>query len=111
MRRMADAEGGVAELNNEHGLGRARCRGTSRLHVYLLLGCTALNVKRLAGRADAASAQAAGRQTSQPDSDDAAADAITADRAAPSAPRDLLTARSPMLCSPAAAWTITLSLN
>jgi transposase len=62
VRRMADAEGGVAELKNEHGLGRARCRGTSLFHVQLLLGCTALNVKRLASRAGTADGQAAGRQ-------------------------------------------------
>ena len=87
VRRMADAEGGVAELKNEHGLDRARCRGTSRFHVQLLLGCTALNAKRLTGRADAASGQAAGRHTSQADAEDAAADAIAADRSAPSDPR------------------------
>src|SRR4051794_2551929 len=111
IRRMCDAEGGVAELKNEHGLGRARCRGTSLFHVELLLGCTALNVKRLAGRADAASGQAAGPQTSQADAEQAAADAIAADRSAPSASRGLFIARSPKLGSPAAAWTITLSLN
>jgi transposase len=111
VRRMADAEGGVAELKNEHGLGRARCRGTSLFHVQLLLGCTALNVKRLAGRADAANGQAAGPQTSQADADEAAADAITADRNAPSAPRALFTAGSPILRTLAAAWTITVSLN
>ena len=44
IRRMCDAEGGVAELKNEHGMDRARCRGTSLFHVQLLLGCTALNV-------------------------------------------------------------------
>ena len=111
VRRMADAEGGVAELKNEHGLGRARCRGTSLFHVQLLLGCTALNVKRLAGRADAASGRAAGPQTCQADADEAAADAIADDRGARSAPRGLFTAGSPMLGPPAAAWTITISLN
>jgi transposase len=108
VRRMADAEGGVAELKNEHGLGRARCRGTSLFHVQLLLGCTALNAKRLAGRTDAASGQAAGPQTSHADAGEAAADGIAADS---SAPRARFTAQSPMFRTPAAAWTITLSPN
>ena len=67
IRRMCDAEGGVAELKNEHGMDRARCRGTSLFHVQLLLGCTALNVKRLASRGEAASGQAAGPARAQAD--------------------------------------------
>jgi transposase len=47
-RRMADAEGVIAELKNQHGLDRARCRGTPAFHVQLLLGCAAINLKRLA---------------------------------------------------------------
>jgi transposase len=63
-RRMADAEGAVAELKNEHGLDRARCRGTPLFHVQLLLGCTALNLKRLASHVgEAASGAAAGPQS------------------------------------------------
>lgn len=59
-RRMADAEGANAELKNRHGLDRARCRGRSRFHVQLLLGCSALNMKRLATRVgDVAEGQAA----------------------------------------------------
>lgn len=46
-RRMADAEGVIAELKNQHGLGRVRCRGTPAFHVQLLLGCAAINLKRL----------------------------------------------------------------
>jgi transposase len=46
--RMADAEGVISELKLQHGLARARCRGTPLFHVQLLLGCTALNCKRLA---------------------------------------------------------------
>src|SRR6266566_1856408 len=46
--RMADAEGVIAELKNRHGLDRVRARGTPLFHVQLLLGCTALNCKRLA---------------------------------------------------------------
>ena len=59
-RRMADAEGANAELKNRHGLDRARCRGRSRFHVQRLLGCSALNMKRLATRVgDVAEGQAA----------------------------------------------------
>jgi len=59
-RRMADAEGVVGELKNQHGLDRARSRGTPLFHVQLLLGCAALNYKRLADHVpDAASAAAA----------------------------------------------------
>lgn len=46
--RMADAEGVISELKLRHALGRARCRGTPLFHVQLLLGCTAINLKRLA---------------------------------------------------------------
>jgi transposase len=46
--RMADAEGVIGELKNHHGLDRVRSRGTPLFHVQLLLGCTALNYKRLA---------------------------------------------------------------
>lgn len=58
-RRMADAEGGVAELKNEHGMHRARCRGTSLFHVQLLLASTALNLKRLTSRGLVAEGEAA----------------------------------------------------
>jgi transposase len=47
-RRMADAEGVIAELKNLHALGRVRRRGTPAFHVQLLLGCAAINLKRLA---------------------------------------------------------------
>jgi transposase len=111
VRRMADAEGGVAELKNEHGLGRARCRGTSLFHVQLLLGCAALNVKRLARRADAASGQAAGPRTAQTDAEEAAAEAISADQPAHTDPAAGRIARSPIAPAATAALTITLSLN
>jgi transposase len=47
-RRMADAEGVIAELKNHHGLDRVRRRGRPAFHVQLLLGCAAINLKRLA---------------------------------------------------------------
>ena len=46
-RRMADAEGVIGELKLQHALGRARCRGTPLFHIQLLLGCAAINLKRL----------------------------------------------------------------
>jgi hypothetical protein len=111
IRRMCDAEGGVAELKNEHGLGRARCRGTSLFHVQLLLGSTAINVKRLAGRADAASGQAAGPACADSTADEAASDAAGANPAADddlapdlTAPRGTTAAGHPIS-------TITLSMN
>jgi transposase len=57
--RMADAEGVIAELKNLHGLDRVRCRGTPAFHVQLLLGCAAINLKRLAKHAPAAQEGAA----------------------------------------------------
>src|SRR3954453_189159 len=78
VRRMCDAEGGVAELKNEHGMDRARCRGTSLFHVQLLLGCPALNVKRLASRSPTASGQAASPARAQEAAEERAAAATTA---------------------------------
>lgn len=53
-RRMADAEGVIAELKNHHALDRVRCRGAPSFHVQLLLGCAAINLKRLAKHAPTA---------------------------------------------------------
>lgn len=53
-RRMADAEGVIAELKTYHALDRVRCRGTPAFHVQLLLGCAAINLKRLATHAPTA---------------------------------------------------------
>jgi transposase len=57
-RRIADAEGVIGELKNQHGLDRARSRGTPLFHVQLLLGCAALNYKRLADHVPDAAAAA-----------------------------------------------------
>src|SRR4029077_4498491 len=53
-RRMADAEGVIAELKNLPALDRVRCRGTPAFHAQLLLGCAAVNLKRLAKHAPTA---------------------------------------------------------
>lgn len=99
-RRMADAEGGVAELKNEHGMHRARCRGTSLFHVQLLLASTALNLKRLATRQSAAEGAAAGPESAQITALDPSRRPMHRHHAAPTAPRTAPTT-----------WTVTLSMN
>jgi transposase len=44
--RITHGEGAIAELKR-HGTGRARCRGTAKLQIQLLLAATAINLKRL----------------------------------------------------------------
>jgi transposase len=110
-RRMADAEGGVAELKNEHGLGRARCRGTSLFHVQLLLGCTALNLKRITTHAPAAEGRAARPATGQsvhPEADQAPA---TAEHGARAAHRTAPERDQQISLAPPTVWTVTLSPN
>jgi len=111
IRRMSDAEGGVAELKNEHGMDRARCRGTSLFHVQLLLGCTALNVKRLASRGEAASGQAAGPATAPTAADEGASEASATDLAARDDLARDLTAQLSSVPATRATQTITLSMN
>jgi len=60
--RITHGEGAISELKR-HGAGRARCRGTRKLHLQLLLAATAINLKRLIDRGLAAENAAAGRQT------------------------------------------------
>jgi hypothetical protein len=48
--RMAHGEGAINELKHCHALDRARCRGTAKLQIQLLLAATAINLKRLASR-------------------------------------------------------------
>jgi transposase len=49
--RQAHAEGAIAELKH-HGLDRARCRGTRKLQLQLLVAATAINLKRLLAAAN-----------------------------------------------------------
>jgi transposase len=51
--RITHCEGAIAELKR-HGAGRARCRGTTKLQIQLLLAATAINLKRLTTRHPAA---------------------------------------------------------
>lgn len=52
--RMTHGEGAISELKLQHALDRARCRGTTKLQIQLLLAATAVNLKRLANRCPAA---------------------------------------------------------
>jgi len=49
--RQAHAEGAISELKH-HGLDRARCRGTRKLQLQLLIAATAINLKRLLAARD-----------------------------------------------------------
>jgi hypothetical protein len=60
--RMSHGEGSINELKNCHGLDRARSRGTRKLQIQLLLAATAINLKRLTSRPQAASGAASGDQ-------------------------------------------------
>ncbi len=44
--RITHGEGAIAELKR-HGADRARCRGTTKVQIQLLLAATAINLKRL----------------------------------------------------------------
>jgi transposase len=101
-RRMADAEGVISELKLQHGLARARCRGTPLFHVQLLLGCAAINLKRLAKHSPQA-ASGAGAAT--------AASAATPIRpsAAQAASRSTASAARPPVASTLS--TVTVCLN
>ena len=111
IRRMCDAEGGVAELKNEHGMDRARCRGTSLFHLQLLLGCTALNVKRLASRREAASGRAASPASAQEAAEEGAVKASDGDLTARADLARHSTARIAIVPAARATWTITPSMN
>jgi len=62
--RITHGEGAISEMKR-HGAGRARCRGTRKLHVQLLLAATAINLKRLVTRNPAAENTAAGDQRTE----------------------------------------------
>ena len=100
--RMADAEGVIGELKNQHALARARSRGTSLFHVQLLLGCTALNCKRLVDHVpDAASGVAAAPAVAARDLETTTP---AARAASPAAPDNALAARP-------SSWSYIVCLN
>lgn len=105
MRRMADAEGVIGELKNRHGLDRVRSRGTPLFHLQLLLGCTALNCKRLADHVpEAASGVAGAPAAAARDLEPPAAYAADQPARAAAAAGRALTARP-------TSWRYTVSLN
>jgi len=78
IQRMGDAEGVVGELKRQHGMDRARSRGTPLFHLQLLLGCSALNLKRIAARTgQAASGAAAGPRTATAEAIEATGEAAS----------------------------------
>ncbi|MDP9399987.1 MAG: transposase [Actinomycetota bacterium] len=58
--RMTHGEGAISELKLQPALDRARCRSTAKLQLQLLLAATAVNLKRLLSRPQAASGCAGG---------------------------------------------------
>jgi transposase len=62
--RITHGEGAISELKR-HGAGRARCRGTAKLQIQLLLAATAINLKRLITRSPAADNAAGNRNHAQ----------------------------------------------
>ena len=112
-RRMADAEGVIGELKTQHGLDRARCRGTPLFHVQLLVGCAALNLKRLATHAgEAAEGRAAQPAEGQAVTLRAVGAAARPDEVAESAPIELGGAISGLgTVSAALLWSFSVSLN
>ena len=58
--RMTHGEGAIGELKLQHGLGRARRRGTSALQLQALVAATAINLKRLLSRPNVAENTAGG---------------------------------------------------
>lgn len=108
-RRMADAEGAIAELKNEGTMARAQRRGTPHFHVQLLLNCTAVNCKRLAEHAlQAQSGVAAAPET-------AASEPTTAARRGRAAPATTPTADlrwlAQLIATDPFVWSYAVSLN
>ena len=113
IQRMGDAEGVVGELKRQHGMDRCRSRGTPMFHLQLLLGCSALNLKRIAAQAgQAASGGAAEPRTAKVEAVEAAEAAsgalgsVTWQRIGHLPAHQL---RTGQLAVPV--WTIALSLN
>lgn len=105
-RRLADSEGAIAELKDRHGLARARRRGTPAFHVQLLLGCTALNLKRLVARDGEANVGRAAGQVCLITAGSRRQPATRCGEVAPSSIR-----RSPHQPIGIAVWSFCLSVN
>ena len=105
---MVDAEGAISELKNEGTLARAQRRGTPRFHVQLLLGCTAVNCKRLADHAPQAQS-AAVAESQKAAAQDSTAAAATAH--AQTAPADTSRWLAALLTAPVSILNYAISLN
>jgi transposase len=106
--RMADAEGVIGELKNEGTMARAQRRGTPHFHVQLLLNCTAINCKRLAGLAQQAqTGVAAASETAQARPLAAASTAAPPSNVAANASRWL----ADLLAAAPCAWDYAIPLN
>jgi len=106
--RMADAEGVIGELKNQHALDRVRSRGTPLFHVQLLLGCAALNCKRLADHVPetangVAGAPPAAERDLQP--------AATSDRADHHVCGAIADAARSVFTAPPTSWSYIVCLN
>jgi DDE family transposase len=113
IQRMGDAEGVVGELKRQHGMDRARSRGTPMFHLQLLLGCSALNLKRIAAHAgQAASGAAAGPRTAKAEAADSAEAASGTSGSVTWRQIDRTPAHErPAYQLAVPIWTIALSLN
>lgn len=107
-RRMADAEGVIGELKNRHALDRVRSRGTPLFHLQLLLGCTAINCKRLVDHLPEAANGVAGAPTAARDLPPAPAEARGTD---PTRTRRFGPAAGKPLTASPAVWIYTICLN
>jgi hypothetical protein len=111
---MGDAEGVVGELRHRHGMDHARSRGTPMFHLQLLLGCSALNLKRIAAQAGrAASGAAAGPRTAKAAAVEATGETASGAHQTVTTLQISLAAanRQPMGQLNVPVWSITLSLN
>ena len=100
-RRMADAEGVIAELKTLHALDRVRCRGRPAFHLQLLVGSAAVNLKRLAAHAPTAHPGVAAATQ-------ATAAEPTADHQHAGLPKQQ---RPTVSDNPHLVWTVSLCLN
>ena len=113
IQRMGDAEGVVGELKRQHGMDRARSRGTPLFHVQLLFGCSALNLKRIAAHTGrAASGAAAGPRTAKAEAAESGQTASGTLGSVTSRQIDHAPAHGLPSCQLVVpVWTIALSLN
>lgn len=104
-RRMADAEGAIAEAKTQGTLARARCRGTPLFHIQVLIDFAAVNCKRLV-RHTGVAAGIAGAP---------AAAAKVADSSSPGPPGDCPSADQDGIGHPSAPtstiWSFSVCLN